>query len=218
MQQRRPSRMCAELKQYLTLTLRHLGFSTFESNMLAVPCAVLQMITVIGVAWSSQKFNERTWHCIVAHLFAVPFLVALEAMPVNTGMWERYSCTMFIVGAPSYYPIVLSWLSESSFSVKKRAISVSTFSATTVVGAILAAQAYQKRDEPYYYTGNKILIGSALLACLMFIVQRWVLSRANKERDKAWEAMPIPRQAEYQKTTEEMEFDGNQRLDFRFPL
>ncbi|KAF2150987.1 MFS general substrate transporter [Myriangium duriaei CBS 260.36] len=206
------------VKQYLSLTLRRLGFTTFQSNMLAVPCAVLQMIMVITVSWSSQKFNERAWHCIAAHFFALPSLVALEVMPPNTGSWQKYSCTLFIVGAPTYSPIVISWLSQSAFSVKKRAIALTTYSTSCLLGGIVASQIYQKRDGPHYHKGNKVLIVVATMAGGLFVVQRYILAGINRSRQKSWDNMTVSDQDEYRKVTEHMEFDGNKRLDFRFPL
>lgn len=89
------------LRQYVPLILRRLGFSVFESNMLQIPAAVLQIVTVLLLAWSSEHFKERTWHCILAHFFTVPFLIALEAAPARLGPWERYSLTAMIVGGKS---------------------------------------------------------------------------------------------------------------------
>jgi len=39
---------------YLTLTLRRLGFTPFESNMLTIPSAALQIITMLLLSWSSD--------------------------------------------------------------------------------------------------------------------------------------------------------------------
>ncbi|PNS20065.1 hypothetical protein CAC42_5515 [Sphaceloma murrayae] len=205
------------LRQYIPLILRRLGFSVFESNMLQIPAAVLQIITVLLFAWSSEYFEERTWHCTIAHIFTVPFLMALEILPGNIGMWERYSLTAIIVGSPSYYPVLVSWVCEASFSVKKRAIAVATLSVLTLAGAIVASQVYQSVDEPYYYDGNKFLIAITLITCLLFILNKRILVRENMTRDKAWEEMTVREQMEYQVETERQDFHGNRRIDFRFP-
>jgi hypothetical protein len=50
---------------YLSLTLRKLGFSVFDANMLSIPSAVLQIILMLALAKSSEYFDERTFHCFV---------------------------------------------------------------------------------------------------------------------------------------------------------
>lgn len=87
--------------QYISLTLTQLGFTTFYSYILQMPYAGLSMILGVAVAWSSQKHKERAFHCVVAHALAIPFLVALDSVPADTGIWERYGCTVFIVGGES---------------------------------------------------------------------------------------------------------------------
>lgn len=86
------------VKIYLPLALRRLGFSTFKSNMLTIPCAALQLVTVTLWAWSSKRYDERTWHCLVAHALAIPSLIALEFMKPGVGIWERYACLVTILG------------------------------------------------------------------------------------------------------------------------
>ncbi|KAF2219799.1 major facilitator superfamily domain-containing protein [Elsinoe ampelina] len=205
------------VRQYLGLTLRRLHFSVFNSNMLQVPPALIQMVTVLLLAWSSEYFKERTWHCTLAHLFPIPFLIALETVPEHIGMWERYGLTASIVASPSYYPVLIAWTCEATFSVKKRAIAVTILNVLTLAGAIVASQVYQKDDEPYYYNGNKFLIAVALLACLLFVINKMIMNRVNSKRDKQWEQMTTSEQMAYQIDTEHEEFHGNRRIDFRFP-
>jgi len=91
----------APLRQYLHLTLRRLGFSKFRSNVLAIPAAAMQIFTILGITFSSKRFNERTWHCVFAMFCAVPMLSALEAFPAGGKQWERYSCAILIAGCKS---------------------------------------------------------------------------------------------------------------------
>ena len=86
---------------YLSLTLKKMGFSTFDSYLLQVPYAGLNMVLGIAVSWSSQHFKERAWHCVLAHASAIPFLISLDSLPPSTGLWERYGCTLLIVGGES---------------------------------------------------------------------------------------------------------------------
>jgi hypothetical protein len=83
---------------YLTLTLKRLGFSTFDSNMLTIPSAALQVVTMLALAYSSEFFNERTFHCIFGELWIMPLLAALLAIPNGGRNWGRFSIITLISG------------------------------------------------------------------------------------------------------------------------
>ncbi|KAJ8059459.1 hypothetical protein OCU04_011121 [Sclerotinia nivalis] len=55
------------VQSYITLTLRRLGYTTFDSNMLTIPSAALQVITMLVLAYSSDFFDEHPYfHPIVS--------------------------------------------------------------------------------------------------------------------------------------------------------
>ena len=96
---------------YLTLTLRRIGFSRFDSNMLTIPSAVLQIITMLTLAFSSDFFQERTFHCIFGEFWIAPLLAALLALPDGGREWGRFSIITLISGCmfpPSAQPNPLS--------------------------------------------------------------------------------------------------------------
>lgn len=54
--------------QYLTLTLRSLGFNTFDTNLLVIPSSVLWMINCFGVTFLSRKLKEKTFTSMIAQM------------------------------------------------------------------------------------------------------------------------------------------------------
>ena len=95
---------------YLTLTLKRLGFSTFDSNMLTIPSAALQVITMLALAYSSDYFNERTFHCIFGEFWIMPLLIALLTLPDGGREWGRFSLITLISGYQYFHPLVSSWI------------------------------------------------------------------------------------------------------------
>jgi hypothetical protein len=83
---------------YLTLTLKRLGFSTFDSNVLTIPAAVLQIITMLVLAYSSDFFDERTFHCFFGEFWILPVLAALIALPDGGRNWARFSMVTLVSG------------------------------------------------------------------------------------------------------------------------
>ncbi|KAH5988038.1 hypothetical protein HBI82_207050 [Parastagonospora nodorum] len=201
---------------YLTLTLKRLGFLTFNSNMLTVPSAVLQIITMLALAYSSDYFNERAFHCILGEFWIMPLLIALLTLPDGGREWGRFSLITLISGYPYFHPLVSSWISENTFDVKKRAITAATYNVIVQIGSLISSQIYRKYDGPYYKQGNSVLVAICALSLITFIVQRQVLVRMNKKKQQKWDQMTSEEKAVYQADTISREQDGNKRLDFRF--
>lgn len=86
------------VQAYLSLTLKRIGFSTFNSNVLSIPSAVLQIILMLLLARSSEVFGERTWHCFIGEFWVLPLLIALTALPNHGYSWPRFTLTTMISG------------------------------------------------------------------------------------------------------------------------
>jgi len=201
---------------YLTLTLRRLGFSPFNSNILTIPAAVLQIITMLALAWSSDHFNERTLHCLFGEVWIMPLLIALITLPDGGHEWSRFTLVTMVSGYPYFHPIVTSWISENAFDVKKRAIAAATYNVIVQVGSLIGSQIYRSYDAPYYKQGNTVLVSICAVSVVAFVVQRKWLSYLNGEKEETWSRMSAEERLVYQNDVSEREKEGNKRLDFRF--
>jgi len=204
------------VQAYLSLTLKRLGFSTFNSNMLTIPSAALQIVTMLSLAYSSDYFNERTLHILFGEFWILPLLTALLTLPDGGREWSRFTLITLISGYPYFHPLISSWISENTFDVKKRAITAATYNVIVQIGSLIGSQIYRKYDAPYYKQGNKVCIAICALALVTMVVQRQVLVRLNKKKEQKWAAMTAEEKAVYQSDLEAREEDGNKRLDFRF--
>jgi hypothetical protein len=204
------------VQAYLSLTLRRLGFTVFESNMLSIPSAALQIVLMLALAKSSEYFNERAFHCIIGEFWSLPLLAALLGLPASGHAWGRFTLTTMISGYPYFHPIVGAWISENSFSVKKRALTAATYNVIVQMGSVIGSQIYRADDQPYYYRGNKVCISILALALVVLVAQRQWLVILNKRKERIWRTMDTDERARYQNDVAEREQDGNKRLDFRF--
>ncbi|KAF2006334.1 MFS general substrate transporter, partial [Amniculicola lignicola CBS 123094] len=201
---------------YLTLTLKRLGFTTFNSNMLTVPSAVLQIITMMALAKSSDYFNERTLHIMFGEFWIMPLLVALLSIPDGGREWSHFTLITLVSGYPYFHPLVSSWISENTFDVKKRAITAATYNVIVQFGSVISSQIYRKYDEPYYKQGNSVLIATCALSLVVMFLQRQMLLRLNKKKEAKWQDMDAEEKVVYQSDFVAREKEGNKRLDFRF--
>jgi hypothetical protein len=203
---------------YLSLTLKSIGFSTFDTNMLSIPSAVLQIILMLALAKSSEYFDERTFHCVVGEFWILPLLSALLALPAHGHPWARFTLTTMISGYPYFHPVIAAWISENSFNVKKRALTAATYNVIVQMGSVIGSQIYRADDKPYYYRGNKVLVSICAFALVVMFVQRTWLSTLNKRKEKIWAGMSLEEKIEYQKDIAAREKEGNKRLEFRFRI
>ncbi|KAL8344094.1 hypothetical protein RB601_004560 [Gaeumannomyces tritici] len=204
------------VQAYLTYSLNQLGYTPFASNMLTIPSAVLQIFTMLALAFSSDYFNERTLHCIIGEGWLLPLLAGMLAIPDGGRPWERFSLVTLMAGYPYFHPIVSAWISENTFDVKKRAVTAATYNVVVQVGSIISSQIYRSWDVPYYNTGNKVLISICAASLVTFVAQRQILCHLNKKKEEKWSAMSHQERLAYQNDHTAREKEGNKRLDFRF--
>lgn len=105
--------------QYLTLTLRGLGFDTFNSNLLSIPAQIATTINVPSVhiflqslreltnlqmlilTYISVKWNQRAWLGLFTQFWFLPCLVALAVLPEGTPRWGSYALVTVILSYPT---------------------------------------------------------------------------------------------------------------------
>lgn len=98
---------------YLTLNLKALGFSTFETNLLTIPAYVLFGLQLLFWTWFSERVNSRMWTVLVSQAWCLPLILGLELMPTDASPWAWYACSALLIGFP-YVHAILGELSRLS--------------------------------------------------------------------------------------------------------
>ncbi|KAJ7322864.1 allantoate permease [Mycena albidolilacea] len=199
---------------YLTLSLRNLGFSTFNTNLLAIPYLVAGMITMFGITLISETVNERSLVAMAQDLWTLPFLVALYTLPDHPNQWVFFGLASGLLAAPYTHPMQVGWCSRNSGAVASRTVNASLYNMFVQASAVIYAQIYRKDDAPMYRRGNRVLI---IIACVNVLVvypgtKAYYMWR-NARKAKLWDAMTAEERQHYLTTTTDI---GNRRLDFRF--
>lgn len=94
-------------KQYLTLTLRGLGFNTFVTNLLTIPSTVISIVTMLAITYLSEVTGQLTWVSILGQIWTLPFVVYLYVVDVNSASkWAVWIVMTLLLGFPNclYYP------------------------------------------------------------------------------------------------------------------
>lgn len=89
-------------EQYLTLTLRGIGFDTFKTNLLTIPSVFLGMCTMVILAYSAEIFRELTFLAMVPQAWVLPFLVYLYTNDITSiNRWAAWGILTALISAPS---------------------------------------------------------------------------------------------------------------------
>lgn len=200
---------------YITLTCKALGFDTFETNLLTIPAYVLFILQLLFWTWVSEKINQRVLLGVVNQLWCLPLLIALVTLPpvFHNSNWAKWVLSTLLVGYPYVHAILVALTSRNSGTVRTRTVGSSLYNMAVQASNIISSQIYRADDKPYYYRGNKVLLGIVAWNFLIFIFAKVYYVRKNNQRDRIWGAMSREERIHYLATTTDK---GNKRLDFRF--
>ncbi|KAH8807977.1 major facilitator superfamily domain-containing protein [Xylogone sp. PMI_703] len=199
---------------YMTLTLRSLGFSTFNTNLLTIPSSVFHIFTLLGITWVSEKLNQRALVAVFQSLWTLPCIVALYTWPdLIKNAWGTYALMVVLLSYPYCHAINVAWASKNSNNVGSRSVSTALYNMSVQLGNIIAANIYRDDDKPRYKHGNRVLIAINVVVVFLFLFAKVYYVWKNKIRDKKWNAMTREEQVHYILTTKDK---NSRRLDFRF--
>ncbi|CRK15452.1 putative transporter like protein [Verticillium longisporum] len=198
---------------YLTLTLRTLGFGTFDSNLLSIPTQVLGAITMLLLTYYSEIFNERTFFGILAQVWLLPCLIALRTLKDDTSPWARFAVLTVLLSYPTAHAMQVGWCSRNSNTVRTRTVSTAVYNMFVQVGGIIHANIYRQDDRPNYRRGNTQLTAICAANIVIYVLAKLYYVWRNKTRDREWDALTKEERVQYLETTTD---SGSKRKDFRF--
>ncbi|PMD67047.1 phthalate transporter [Hyaloscypha bicolor E] len=195
---------------YLTLTLKALGFSTFNTNLLVIPSSVLFILQLQFWTCISEKINQRFLVGLMSQVWVIPLLIALETLPQKFphSNWVRYAISSLVVGYPYVQAILVAITSRNAGTVRTRTVGSSLYNMAVQTSNIISTQIYQNKDKPLYYTGNKVLLGLAAYNVCLFIGAKVYYTLKNNQRDRVWDSMTREQKLNYLATTKDK---GNKR-------
>lgn len=126
-------------QNYLTLQLRSQGFTTFQTNLLTIPSAVVSIITMVVTTWAAERTNQRLLLGVGVEIWCLVLLIALETLPERSMPWPRWAILTLLVGAPSVHPVVVALTSRNAGSVRTRTVASALYNMSVQVSSIAGA-------------------------------------------------------------------------------
>ncbi|KAK3650371.1 hypothetical protein LTR56_006350 [Elasticomyces elasticus] len=201
------------MSAYLTLVLKSAGYGTFETNLLSIPAYVLFIINLFFWTWLSEKVNDRFLIGTISQIWVLPLLIAFETLGVPRNSWVTWALSVLQYGQPYVHAILVAVTSRNAGTVRTRTVATALYNMCVQASNIIGTNVYRTEDKPYYFRGNKVLIGLACYSFALFIFAKFFYVTVNRRREKVWSAMSKEEKDEYLSTTQDK---GNKRLDFRF--
>ncbi|KAK9476992.1 major facilitator superfamily domain-containing protein [Lipomyces japonicus] len=198
---------------YLTLSLRQLGFTTFQTTLMVLPQQVGGLFIMLANTYISEKFNERSLPGVFAQLWVLACLIPIRTFGKNANRWSKYAVTTVLLAHPSNHAVQVAWTSRNSNSVRTRTLSAAMYNMFVQLSGIISSYIYRADDKPLYHRGNTVLIGLACMNIVIYLLVKLYYIFRNKQKAKKWNAMTFEQQDDYSHSTTD---EGSSRLDFVF--
>jgi hypothetical protein len=89
-------------KQYLTLTLKGLGFNTFVTNLLTIPTEFLSIVFILILTYISEVTKQLTLVSMIGQIWALPFVVYLYVVDITTvNKWTVWVVMTLLLAYPN---------------------------------------------------------------------------------------------------------------------
>lgn len=200
-------------KTYLTLSLKAIGFSTFQTTLLSIPVTVFASINLLLVTELTERFHQISIVGLFTQLWSLPLLIVLYTSSGNLSNWGLYAVTFVLLGWPSPHAAHVGWCSRLSNTVRTRTVSAALYNITIQLSGIASSNIYRADDKPLYRRGNKQLIAINVATVVMYALAKAYYVRRNQWKKTRWEKLSPEEKAAYLETTTDQ---GNKRLDFLF--
>jgi hypothetical protein len=87
---------------YLTLSLKELGFDTFKTNLLVIPTKIFHVINMLGLTYAAEVFGELTFTALIGQIWAFPFLLFINLVDINNiNKWLAWIVMTILLSYPN---------------------------------------------------------------------------------------------------------------------
>ncbi|KAM0281995.1 hypothetical protein ACHAO9_010476 [Fusarium lateritium] len=160
--------------------VRAMGFKSTTALLLTAPPYFVSGLLGIPFAWSSGRFNERTWH-ITAGLSLAVIGFIMSCATLNAA--SRYTATfLYATGAYSVGSVILGWVSNTlSQTPEKKSVAYALVNVTANLAYIYCAYLWPSSDGPQYMMGFSTMVAFAVASIMCAWAMRFCLKRDNRK-------------------------------------
>ncbi|KAH8647708.1 putative MFS transporter [Xylariales sp. PMI_506] len=200
-------------KAYLTLSLKAIGFSTFQVTLMSIPPTVFAAVNMLWVTYLTERFHQISIIGLLTQVWVLPLLIIEYTSAGKLAPWSQYAVTFVLLGWPSVHAAQVGWCSRLSNAVRTRAVSAALYNITIQLSGIASSNIYRTDDSPLYRRGNMNLIAITVATIVAYALAKVYYVSRNRWKRARWEALTSEEKAQYLNDNGHL---GNKRLDFFF--
>lgn len=160
-----------------------LGYSTTESQLLAVPPYVVASIWCVIQAYISGRMGVRSPFMLFDFVcIAIGFAVCLGSDPVSKPGAVYAGVYPIAIGCAGL-PLCVIWLANNLSGSYKRAIGIALQIGLGNFSGVIASNLYRAQDSPYYKLGHGLGVGFAGMGLLLtsgVAARYWYVNKKRK--------------------------------------
>lgn len=200
-------------KAYLSLTLKAIGFTTFETTLVGIPITVYAALNMLLITWLTERVGQIAVLGLLAQVWILPLLIIEYTSAGTISHWGQYAVLLFLLGQPAVHAAQVGWCSRPSNAVRTRAVSAALYNITVQLSGTASSNIYRSDDKPLYRRGNREFIAITVGTIAAYAFAKTYYVWRNKTKRTKWNAMTKEQQQHYLANTTDQ---GNKRLDFVF--
>ncbi|KAL4941505.1 hypothetical protein BDV06DRAFT_194289 [Aspergillus oleicola] len=159
-----------------------LGFGYVPTLLMSAPPWVFSCFFSLGVAWSSDRYQEKFWHIVGPILVGlVGFIISMSTLNVAA----RYVALFLQAASYAGFIVFYSWISTSfPRPPAKRAVAIAIINAFSQLGNVAGSYVWDLSDNGYRKSYGIVtaMFGVTIVGCLIF---KFVLEGLNKQLAEA---------------------------------
>ncbi|KAI7887302.1 MFS general substrate transporter [Lichtheimia hyalospora FSU 10163] len=166
------------ISNFLPLIVKGMGYNDkLSANLMSAPPYLGAVVVMIGMAYSSDKFQERTYHAITGATLCLIGYVILTTLTARSALYA--GICLVVAGVHTINPIVNAWLTSNIAPEMKRSVAAAMAVSANNSAGLLGSNIYRQSDAPRYLLGHTISLVFLCAFIVLALIQRWLLLRVN---------------------------------------
>jgi cyanate permease len=166
------------LSTSLPSIIKDMGYTDATAQLLTVPPYTVSCLITIFTSWNAGRLNEHSNHILIFLLVGIGGFLYLILAKRLLYLGAVFAC----IGVFNSNALVLSWVTNNTGGITKRAVVTALVVSCGSVGGILSGQIYRESDKPFYYRGHGIVIGIMSCTFILVLLLKLLLMYENRRR------------------------------------
>ena len=174
------------LSSFSSKILKGFGYSTRQTLLIGMPKGAFEFVIIILSAWLSDRYSERMLPIMIALIPTIVGAAILVGYGEESAALHHRGAVVFAVYLTATFgaslSIVYAWNATNIGGSSKKTAAYAANMFAFGVGNIAGSFVFRDEDAPQYIPGKSATLVSLILAAIVAVWIRWLVSRANARK------------------------------------